>query len=89
MLLSQKGVFTMVISDNAGRLLESLKLGGADGYTMMKRSGNTAAQLVDAIRGLPPSMLIVKGALNPDEVGESFMVLSPDAKGDASLLLGR
>jgi hypothetical protein len=77
------------ISDNARKLLESLKLGGADGYTLMKRSGMNEAELIGAIRDLPPSMLIVKGALNPQEVGESFMAISPDAKGDALLLLIR
>jgi hypothetical protein len=77
----------MAISSEAKKLIRSLTQGAADGYTLMKRAGLDASELAKAIQELPPSMLIVKGAQNEEQVGDSFVMISPDARGDAARLL--
>lgn len=75
------------LSPNGRRLLEALQQGGGDGFELMKRSGNIAAQMVQALYQIPKDMLITKGSLSEADIGVSFIALAPSAKGDADALL--
>jgi hypothetical protein len=70
---------TQITDPNALKVLDYLRETAADGYTVMKRTGLNAQQLSAALRGLPPSLLIIKGELDPERVGEAYLAVPPDA----------
>ena len=73
----------MAITDDAKKLIRALSQGGAFGYDLMKRSGLKSHELAAAVEQLPASMLIIKGSQSAEQIGDSFIVISPDARGEA------
>jgi hypothetical protein len=74
-------------SPQALRVLDVLSEQASDGYTVMSKAGLTADQLVQALKEIPTDLLIIKGELIPDRVGEAYLVLPPNARAYANSLV--
>jgi len=64
---------------NALKVIDLLRETAADGYTVMKRTGLNAQELSAALKAIPPSLLTIKGELEPERVGEAYLAVPPDA----------
>lgn len=76
-------------SPEALRVLDVLGEEAADGYTVMSKAGLTPEQLVSALKEIPPSLVMVKGQLIPDRVGDAYLVLPSNARAYANSLVRR
>jgi hypothetical protein len=77
----------LTLSDPALKVLDTLRESAADGYTVMGRTGLTPDQLSTALKEIPTSLLMVKGELNPERVGEAYLAIPPDARKYAEFLV--
>ena len=75
------------LSADALKVLDALRESAADGYTVMSRTGLNATQLSAALKEFPPSLMMIKGELNPDRVGEAYLAIPPDARQYAEFLV--
>jgi hypothetical protein len=74
-------------SPEALRVLDVLGDQASDGYTVMRKAGLTPEALVSALKEIPQDLLIVKGELIPDLVGEAYLVLPSNARAYANTLV--
>jgi len=75
------------LSANALKVLDALRESAADGYTVMSRTGLKAPELSAALKEISPSLLMIKGELNPERVGEAYLAIPPDARQYAEFLI--
>lgn len=77
------------LSDDALKVLRAARERALDGYTLMSKTGLDAQKLYEAIRQLVDEDLVsIRGDLNPDRIGDVYLVVPPTAFGYADLLLG-
>jgi len=74
-------------SPEALRVLDVLGAEAADGYTVMSKAGLTPEQLVSALKEIPTNLVIVKGELIPDRVGDAYLVLPSNVRAYANSLV--
>ncbi len=74
-------------SPEALRVLDVLGEQASDGYTVMSKARLTPEQLVSALKEIPTNLVMVKGELIPDRVGEAYLVLPPNARAYANSLV--
>jgi hypothetical protein len=78
------------LSDESVRVLEAIRERAMDGYTVMQRARVQPQELVTALRELQNRGAIsIKGDLNPDRVGETYLSVPPNSLGYVDFLLGR
>jgi predicted transcriptional regulator len=86
------GAFPMpsVLSDQAIKLLRELARESGDGYTLMSRTGiKDESQFSRTVQELRNQSLVeVKGDTSSDRVGESFLYVPIEARGNVNFLLG-
>ncbi len=71
------------------RVLRAVRDRALDGYSLLSKTGLAPVQLVDALVALQSKgLVIVKGELAPNAVGDSIIAVPPDAIGDVDNLLG-
>ena len=75
------------LSQDALKVLDALRESAADGYTVMNRTGLDASRLSAALKEFSPSLMIIRGELNPDRVGEAYLAIPPDARKYAEFLV--
>lgn len=74
--------------DNARSVFQVLIQDAASGYSVMKQTGLTADDLVGALKTLMKfSLVVVKGNLSPDSVGEAYLASDPSRMANAEILL--
>ncbi|HLW72092.1 MAG TPA: hypothetical protein VKS22_15885 [Candidatus Binataceae bacterium] len=74
-------------SDEALRVLDVLGEKASDGYAVMSKAGLKPDELVRALKELPTYLVMVKGELIPDRVGDAYLVLLPNARDYANSLV--
>jgi hypothetical protein len=78
------------LSENALKVLQPLRERAMDGYSLQSRTGLTPDELATALQELrSQELIIVKGELIPDRIGDAYCYVPPDALGYADVLLGR
>jgi hypothetical protein len=75
------------LGPDALKVLDALRQTAADGYTVMSRAGLNAEQLSAALKEIPPSLLIIKGEINANLVGQAYLAIPPDARQYAEYLI--
>jgi hypothetical protein len=79
-----------VMSDDALKILRALRERALDGYSLMSKTGLGPQKLYEGVRELVAENVVnLKGDLNPDLIGEAYLVVPPTAFGYADLLLGQ
>ena len=79
-----------VLSDEALKVLRALRERALDGYSLMSRTGLDRTQLYEGIRELVGLDLVnLNGDLNPELIGEAYLVVPPTVFGYADMLLGQ
>jgi hypothetical protein len=77
------------LSDDALKVLRAARDRALDGYSLMSKTGLDPQKLYMAIRELVDEDLVsMRGDLNPDLIGDVYLVVPPTAFGYADLLLG-
>lgn len=70
------------LSESAQRVLRVLASRAMDGYTLRSRTKLTPDNLTSALEELVNrSLVVVKGELVPDSVGEAYLTVTREAKG--------
>jgi hypothetical protein len=78
------------LTEDALKVLQPLRERAMDGYSLRSRTGLTPDQLAQALLELrSQDLIIIKGELIPDRIGEAYVYVPPDALGYADVLLGR
>lgn len=76
------------LSDEALKVLRAARERALDGYSLMSKTGLDADRLYTAIRELVEEDLVsMRGDLNPQLIGDVYLVVPPQAFGYADLLL--
>jgi hypothetical protein len=75
------------LTPNALKVLDAPRERAADGYTVMSRTGLKADELSAALKEIPESLLMIKGELSPDRVGEAYLAIPPNAQKYAEFLV--
>lgn len=77
------------LSPVAQTALRVLTEQATDGYNLMSKTGQNAAQLVAALGELRErGLVVVKGELNERSVGDAYIVVMPSEQGRAMYMLG-
>jgi hypothetical protein len=78
------------LTDESLRVLQAIRDRAMDGYTVMQRARVQPQELAAVLRELQNRGAIsVKGDLNPDRVGETYLSVPPASLGYVDFLLGR
>jgi DNA-binding IclR family transcriptional regulator len=78
------------LSDEALKVLRALRERALDGYSLMSKTGLDRTKLYEGIRELVGLDLVnLKGDLNPELIGEAYLVVPPSVFGYADMLLGQ
>jgi len=78
------------LSDDALKVLRAVRDRALDGYNLMSKTGLDPQKLYQAISQLVAEDLVsIRGDLNPDLIGDVYLVVPPTAFGYADLLLGQ
>lgn len=81
---------TPTLSDEALKVLRALRERALDGYSLMSKTGLDRTKLYEGIRELVGLDLVnLKGDLNPELIGEAYLVVPPSVFGYADMLLGQ
>ena len=78
------------ISDDASKVLRALRERALDGYSLMSKTGLDRQKLYEGIRELVALDVVnLKGDLNPELIGEAYLVVPPTVFGYVDMLLGQ
>ncbi len=78
------------LSDEASKILRALRDRALDGYSLMSKTGLGPEQLYEGIRELVAlDVVSLKGDLNPELIGEAYLVVPPTVFGYVDMLLGQ
>jgi hypothetical protein len=76
------------MDDKARKVFQVLKQDAASGYSVMKKTGLNADDLVGALQSLMNhSLVMIKGELNKERVGEAYLAVNPSRLDYAEFLM--
>ena len=78
------------LSDEATKILHALRERALDGYSLMSRTGLDRQKLYEGIRELVGlDVVSFRGDLNPELIGEAYLIVPPTVFGYVDMLLGQ
>ncbi|MBI4246189.1 MAG: hypothetical protein HY728_02650 [Candidatus Rokubacteria bacterium] len=76
------------VTDDAFKILLALRESAADGYGLLSKTRLDPKALAKALGELlAQKIVIVKGELDPERIGETYVSVRPSARGFADLMV--